>query len=200
MRGLGVAFAHGFRQGLDRFAVDLVVEMPRVFGLFKGPPAVVERFQVGQRVGDEGEGFLVVAENAGEFVEGSAAFFRIVAVVDDIDDFALGQFLAADLEAQVDDELVVQTTPGFFGHRVHLAAIFFDLGGQLMLAERTRFGDPGAIGRELGRGDFFEQVAFADAVDFQLEELQLFGRLAQAVHDVGGPGALFRCRRRGRVR
>ena len=111
MRQPRIGRAHRPDQGIDHLALDAVVEVPGIRDVLQTAPAIRNLLVLGERVGDERKGPLIVLEGLRQRLPCGLALFRR-AVLQEIERRLDRQFLSADLEAKAGNGLVEQPVPG----------------------------------------------------------------------------------------
>ena len=170
-------------QGVDDFALDAVVQMPGIRDIRKTAPAIGNLLVLGERVGDEGKGPLILLEGLRQRLPGGLTFFGR-AVLQQVQRRLDREFLAADLEAQAGDGLVEQPVPG----RITALRLFvkqlLDAILELIRLVLAQILDPRPVIAEFGRLHRAFDHGVVDAIEFECEKQQMHRGIGQLLGNV----------------
>ena len=174
MRQPRIGRAHRSDQRIDHLALDAVVQMPRIRNIRKAAPAIGNLLVLGQRVGDQRKGPLIVLEGLRQRLACGLALFRR-AVLQKIQRRLDRQLLGPDLEAQAGDGLVEQPVPGGIAALGFFVKQLLDAILELIRLVLAQILDPRAVMSERRRLQRAFDHGIVNTVEFEPEEQQMHG-------------------------
>ena len=170
-------------QRIDHLALDAVVQMPGIGDVRKTAPAIGNLLVLGERVGDERKGPLIVLEGLRQRLACRLALFRR-AVLQEVERRLDRQLLGPDLEAQAGDGLVEQPVPGGITALGFFVKQLLDAILELIRLVLAQILDPRAVMPERGRLHRAFDHDIVNAIEFEPEEQQMHGSGGQPFGNV----------------
>ena len=170
-------------QGIDDLALDAVVQVARIRDILKATPTVGNFLVLGERIGDEREGPLIVLEGLGQRLACGLALVRR-AVLQQIERRLDRQLLTADLEAQAGDGLVEQPVPGGIAALGFFVKQLLDAIFELVRLVLAQILDPRPVMGQVLRLHRTLDHGVVDAVELKPEEQQMYRGRRQPLGDV----------------
>ena len=195
---MGEARGCGFDGGDQRvhhLVLDPVAEIARGDGAREAPPLVLDLLVLGERVGDEGEGADVLAEDGADGLCGLLAH-RAVLVREQVERVGAGERLTLDGEAQPGHGLVEEAHPGGAARDLLLVQEALHLVRELERAEGAHVPHPGRVAGERRGRELVGQGVVLDPVELEGEEeepaLRRGGLFADGLEELRRLGVVHR--------